>query len=197
MKIKNVKKIGKMPVYDITVNSANYDDQHYVLENGVITHNTGAYYGADNIWIIGRQQEKVDNEIAGYHFVINIEKSRYVKEKAKIPITVSFDGGINRWSGLLDVALHGNYIDKPKNGWYAVVDQTTGELKTPNMRASDIIDNKEFWLKMFKETDFASFIEKEYKFSSGAMMEYDEESVDYNTTPITSEKEFHKPISNL
>jgi len=171
MKIKSIKSVGKLPVYDISV----ADNQQYVLENGIISHNTGSYYGSDNIWIIGRQQDKDSDGINGYHFVINIEKSRYVKEKAKIPITVSFEGGINRWSGLLEVALQGNYIAKPKNGWYAVVDQNTGELQTPNMRASDIIDNKEFWLNMFKTTDFAKFIENEYKFSSGAMMDSDNE----------------------
>lgn len=141
----------------------------------IVGGGTGSYYGSDNIWIIGRQQDKDSDGINGYHFVINIEKSRYVKEKAKIPITVSFEGGINRWSGLLEVALQGNYIAKPKNGWYALVDQNTGELQTPNMRASDIIDNKEFWLNMFKTTDFAKFIENEYKFSSDAMMDSDNE----------------------
>lgn len=141
----------------------------------IVGGGTGAYYSGDNIWIIGRQQDKDGGEIAGYHFVINIEKSRYVKEKSKIPITVSYEGGINRWSGLLDLALEGNYIAKPKNGWYAVVDRETGELKQPNMRASDIVDNGDFWKQMFSETDFASYIEKKYKFSTGSIMEDEDE----------------------
>ena len=141
----------------------------------VVGGGTGSYYGSDNIWILGRQQDKDGTEIQGYHFVINVEKSRYVKEKSKIPITVSFEGGINRWSGLLDVALDGGYIAKPKNGWYAVVDKTTGELKQPNMRAADIVDNKEFWVEMFKTTDFAKYIENKYAISHGAIMEEDED----------------------
>lgn len=142
----------------------------------IVGGGTGSYYGSDNIWILGRQQDKDGTEIQGYHFVINIEKSRYVKEKSKIPITVSFEGGINRWSGLLDVALDGGYITKPKNGWYAVVDCETGELKEPNMRAGDIVDNKEFWVKMFKETDFAKYIESQYKIATGSIMEEEEEN---------------------
>lgn len=141
----------------------------------VVGGGTGSYYGSDNIWILGRQQDKDGTEIQGYHFVINVEKSRYVKEKSKIPITVSFEGGINRWSGLLDVALDGGYIAKPKNGWYAVVDKTTGELKAPNMRAADIVDNKEFWVEIFKTTDFAKYIENKYAISHGAIMEEDED----------------------
>lgn len=143
----------------------------------IVGGGTGSYYGSDNIWILGRQQDKDGTEIQGYHFVINIEKSRYVKEKSKIPITVSFEGGINRWSGLLDVALDGGYIAKPKNGWYAVVDQTTGELKEPNMRAGDIVDNREFWTNMFSTTDFAKYIETRYKMAIGSIMEDEEENV--------------------
>ena len=82
----------------------------------IVGGGTGSYYGADNIWILGRQQDKDDKEIKGYHFVINVEKSRYVREKAKIPITVSFDGGINKWSGLLDIALESGHVIKPSNG---------------------------------------------------------------------------------
>ena len=141
----------------------------------IVGGGTGSYYGSDNIWILGRQQDKDGGEIQGYHFVINVEKSRYVKEKSKIPITVSFEGGINRWSGLLDVALDGGYIVKPKNGWYAVVDRETGEVKQPNMRAGDIVDNKDFWMKMFQETDFAKYIENRYKMATGAIMEADDE----------------------
>jgi len=136
----------------------------------IVGGGTGSYYGSDNIWILGRQQDKDSEGIQGYHFVINVEKSRYVKEKSKIPISVSFEGGINRWSGLLDVALDGNYIVKPKNGWYARVNKETGEVLAPNMRASDIEDNGEFWKTMFKETDFAKYIKERYSIAHGAIL---------------------------
>jgi len=140
----------------------------------IVGGGTGSYYSADNIWILGRQQDKDGSEIAGYHFIINIEKSRYVKEKSKIPITISWEGGINKWSGLFDVALEGEYIVKPKNGWYALVDRETGEIQKPNMRAKDIVNNKELWMKMFKETDFSQYIEKKYKVGFSNIIEEDE-----------------------
>jgi RecA/RadA recombinase len=140
----------------------------------IVGGGTGSYYSADNIWILGRQQDKDGSEIAGYHFIINIEKSRYVKEKSKIPITISWEGGINKWSGLFDVALEGGYIVKPKNGWYALVDRETGEIQEPNMRAKDIVNNKELWMKMFKETDFSQYIEKKYKVAVSSIIEEDE-----------------------
>ena len=157
---------------DIPMIVVNHTYKEIVLyTKDIVGGGTGSYYGSDNIWILGRQQDKDADGIQGYHFVINIEKSRYVKEKSKIPITVSFNGGINRWSGLLDVALEGNYIAKPKAGWFAVVDRNTGELKAPNMRASDIVDNKEFWTDMFKNTDFAKYIENQYKIGLGSILE--------------------------
>ena len=96
----------------------------------VVGGGTGIYYSADNIWILGRQQDKKGTEIQGYHFVINVEKSRYVKEKSKIPITVSWDGGVRSYSGLLDVALAGGYVVKPSNGWYATANNEDGEVGT-------------------------------------------------------------------
>ena len=142
----------------------------------IVGGGTGSYYSADAIWILGRQQEKDNDGIQGYHFVINVEKSRYVKEKSKIPITVSFEGGINRWSGLLDVALDGGYIVKPKAGWYARVDRETGEVQQPSKRAGDIIDNKEFWMDIFQTTDFAKFIENRYKIAHGSILKEEDDT---------------------
>jgi RecA/RadA recombinase len=147
-----------------------------MFPKAIVGGGTGSYYSSDAIWILGRQQEKDGTDIAGYHFVINVEKSRYVKEKSKIPITVSFAGGINRWSGLLDIAIDGGYIVKPKNGWYATVDMETGEVKEPNMRAKDIVDNKEFWIKMFKDTNFSDYIKNRYSLTTGSIMEDDDGS---------------------
>jgi RecA/RadA recombinase len=141
----------------------------------IVGGGTGSYYGSDNIWILGRQQDKDSEGIQGYHFVINIEKSRYVKEKSKIPITVSFNGGINRWSGLMDVALDGKYLTKTSPGWYVISDPVTGEVTGSKMRAADVVDNKELWMKMLAETDFSKYIENRYKMSMGSIMESDDE----------------------
>jgi hypothetical protein len=161
MKIKSIKAVGRKPVYDLSVNSNNYDEQQYVLRNGVVTHNTGIYYSADNIWILGRRQNKTGTEITGYDFVINVEKSRYVKEKSKIPISVSWDGGIEQYSGLLDVALAGNYVAKPSNGWYCKVDRETGELLDPKVRMKDTLE-EDFWHSILNDTDFKEFVKKQF-----------------------------------
>jgi RecA/RadA recombinase len=142
----------------------------------IVGGGTGSYYSADNIWILGRQQDKDGTEIAGYHFVINIEKSRYVREKSKVPITVSFEGGINRWSGLMDIALELGYLHKPKVGWYCQTNPETGEvLSDKNYRAKEIANNSDFWKNMLSTTDFAKAIEKKYKMAMGSIISQDEE----------------------
>ena len=76
-----------------------------LFPKAIVSGGTGIYYSADNIWIIGRQQNKVGTEIKGYNFIVNVEKSRFVKEKSKIPVIVTWDGGIEKYSGLLLVPL--------------------------------------------------------------------------------------------
>jgi RecA/RadA recombinase len=127
----------------------------------IVGGGTGSYYSADTIWILGRQQEKTGTEITGYNFIINVEKSRFVREKSKIPVTVSFDGGINKYSGLLDVALEGNFVQKPSNGWYAKVNQETGEIG--DKKRLDDTQTPEFWNDILVNEKFKEYVRKKYE----------------------------------
>lgn len=138
----------------------------------IVGGGTGSYYSADNIFIIGRQQEKEGTEVVGYNFIINVEKSRYVKEKSKIPVSVSYDGGISTWSGLLDLALESKHVVKPTNGWYSQVNMETGEVEDKKYRIKDT-DTKEFWMPILKQKSFRDFIEDKYRVSAGNIMETD------------------------
>ena len=128
----------------------------------IVSGGTGIMYSADNVWIIGRRQQKVGTEIKGYDFIINVEKSRFVKEKSKIPISVTWEGGIEPYSGLLDVALAGAYVIKPSNGWYQKVDTSTGDVIGTKVREKDTLE-PEFWESIFNETDFKEFTRKAFQ----------------------------------
>ena len=167
MKITKITPIGKKKVYDLSVK----DVEHYVLANGVVTHNTGIYYSSDNIWIIGRQQEKEGTEVMGYNFIINVEKSRFVKEKSRIPVCVTWEGGISKWGGLLDVAQELGYVTKPSNGWYVQFDPSTKKELTTKKYRADETENEEFWKEIFSRTDFAKAIETRFSVSSKAMID--------------------------
>lgn len=131
----------------------------------VVGGGTGSYYSADNIFILGRQQKKDDTELTGYNFIINVEKSRYVREKSKIPVSVSFDGGISRWSGLLDIALESGHVVKPSNGWYSRMNEDSS-IEDKKWRIKDT-DDKEFWIPILKQKTFNDFVKSKYQISSG------------------------------
>ena len=143
-----------------------------LFPKAVVSGGTGIYYSADNIWIIGRQQDKKGTEIQGYHFVINVEKSRFVKEQSKIPISVSWEGGIQTYSGLLDVALAGGYVTKPNVGWYARVDRETGEIEDTKVREKDTLQKK-FWDPVFENTDFKEFLKTYYSIGHKPLLDID------------------------
>jgi len=144
-----------------------------MFPKAIVGGGTGSYYSADNIFIIGRQQEKDGKEVVGYDFIINVEKSRYVKEKSKIPVTVSFDGGISRWSGLLELAIESGHVVKPSNGWYSKVNIETGEVEEKRYREKDT-DTKDFWLPILNEKSFREFIENKYRISHGQIIKSEE-----------------------
>jgi RecA/RadA recombinase len=141
-----------------------------LFPKAIVGGGTGSYYSADNIFIIGRQQDKQGQEVVGYHFIINVEKSRYVKEKSKIPISVSHNGGISRWSGLLDVAMDGKFVTKPSPGWYSKVDPETGEISDQKVREKDT-NTKEFWANILASKQFNDYIAKRYLVGNEQIMQ--------------------------
>ena len=144
----------------------------------VVGGGTGSYYAADNIFILGRQQEKEGTEVVGYNFIINVEKSRFVREKSKIPVTVRHDGGMSRWSGLLDMALESGHVIKPSNGWYSRVNKDTGEVEDQKFRAAQC-DTKEFWLPILQTLSFQEWVKTTYQVANGAILSDEDITKEY------------------
>jgi RecA/RadA recombinase len=131
----------------------------------VVSGGTGLYYSANAIFIIGRQQEKEGTEVVGYNFIINIEKSRYVREKSKIPLSVTFESGIDAYSGLFDLAVDSGLIVKPKNGWYQMMNLETGEFPEKNIRRKEVEASTEWFDELVKNVDFQETVKRKYKLS--------------------------------
>ena len=147
-----------------------------MFPKAIVGGGTGSYYSADNIYIIGRQQEKTGKDITGYNFIINVEKSRHVREKSKIPVEVSFEGGLSKWSGLMDIAIESGHVIKPSMGWYSRVNGSTGEIEEKKWRAKEM-DSKDFWLPVLQDKTFSEWVKQRYQVAHGAMMTK-EDSVD-------------------
>lgn len=145
----------------------------------VVSGGTGLIYSADNIYIVGRQQNKDGQDIVGYNFVLNVEKSRYVREKSKIPVEVTFENGISPWSGLLDLALETGHVVKPSNGWY----QQAGEEK--KYRQADT-NTAAFWVPILTKTDFGAKLKDRFQLAQTEMIKAG--TIDYETGEVLEEE---------
>jgi hypothetical protein len=144
----------------------------------VVSGGTGIYYSADNIYIIGRRQQKTGTEVTGYEFVINVEKSRFVREKSKIIVQVSWEEGISPWSGLLEMGLESGHVIKPSVGWYQKQNPETGEvLPEVKRRLKDLDGN--FWLPLLKDEGFNEWVRNRYTLGAGEMQqEFSDEDIE-------------------
>jgi RecA/RadA recombinase len=146
----------------------------------VVSGGTGGIYSADTIFIIGRQQdaegEGAKKVLNGYDFIINVEKSRYVKEKSKIPVTISFTGGMSKWSGLFEWAVEGNFIKlngkKERRDAYSLVDED-GVLAEEKFTKKEL-NTADFWIPVLTNKRFQEFVEQKYKLSEVKMLSDDE-----------------------
>jgi RecA/RadA recombinase len=159
-----------LTINDIPLLAINHTYQEQGLfPKQIVSGGTGVMYSADNVWIIGRRQDKKGTEVIGYDFVVNIEKSRFVKEKSKIPISVSWEGGIERWSGFTEIAIDMGYVIKPKNGWYMAINPETKEELSGNVRMKDTLQ-ADFWKTILEKTDFATAIENKFKVAHRSLL---------------------------
>lgn len=144
-----------------------------MFSKDVVSGGTGIYYSASAIFIVGRQQEKDGTDLVGYNFVINIEKSRFAKEKSKIFIQVNNETGINKWSSLMEMALESGHVIKPKNGWYAKVNMETGEVEAKNWRLADT-NSAIFWNSIINSESFKKYIRDTYQLTNDKMLTNEE-----------------------
>ena len=135
----------------------------------VISIGTGGYFASNIMIIVSRSQEKDNSELVGYNFAMTIEKSRFVKEKSKIPITVHFNTGISKYSGLLDIALDSGHVIKPSNGWYSRVNIETGEIEEKKWRIKDTNTSK-FWNDILQAASFKQYIIDTYQYQTGSIV---------------------------
>lgn len=137
-----------------------------IYSKPVVSGGTAVTYVANQIFIISKSQDKNSaGDLEGFKFTINIEKSRFVREKSKLPFTVSYSTGINKWSSILDLAVESGDAVKPSNGWYQLVDNTTGEMIGSKIRAKDA-ETEQFLGVVLERQSFREFVENKFKLMS-------------------------------
>ncbi|MDX1532680.1 MAG: hypothetical protein R3230_00580 [Nitrosopumilaceae archaeon] len=197
MKIKNIsRRKKKTTVYDIETPT-----HDYILSNGLISHNTqetysktiisggtGIQYSADWALIMGRRQVTEgtgkDKQIVGYDFIMNSDKSRFIKEKSALVYAATYENGVDPYGGLLDIALVTGHVIKPKQGWYSrpnVEDDKNWRRKETSC--------DEFWQPILDDPTFDQEISNIYSLSSdGDVIDSDMlEAIGEGVDPTTGE----------
>ena len=181
-KIKSIMRqiVPKLNIKDIPMLAINhvYMDISSFIAKPKMTGGEGPLLNADNVVFITKSQSKTGNELTGYNFTLNVMKSRDAKSKLKIPVTVNFDSGIQKYSGLIDLALDYGIITKPSNGWYSKVDMETGEVEQKKYRLNDT-NNASFWNPILNDEGFKAWIEKQCSLSA-KMLSDEEITEDFN-----------------
>lgn len=116
--------------------------------------------------VLGRSRAKdtksaSDKTIVGHIITAETYKSRFSKEKSKLQFRIKVDGGLDIFYGILDDALEAGAILADKPGYYTrshIVDDKPVSEK--NLYCSD------FWLPVFKDTDFKEYLEKKYTYQT-------------------------------
>lgn len=120
----------------------------------VVSGGSAIIYCSNSVVIITKSKEKDGTAVKGFTFTLTIDKSRYIKEGSKIPLTVMFEDGIDKYSGLLELALESGHIVKPSNGWYALKDT---ENKVRESETDKLID------VCLSDPTYREFVRNKYK----------------------------------
>lgn len=172
--------------------------QHVYKEIGamyprtILAGGTGNMYSSNAVLIITKSADKDEEGIKGFEFTLTSEKSRYVREKARMKFRVSYEKGIYKNSSLFDWAVSAGFITQAGKGWWAKVDRETGEV-TQKCRRSDIEEDDSFFDDLLKNPEFSAWVEGRYKLS-GLKNPDDEDTMEDPEFSSDDEEGFENPL---
>ena len=151
-------KLRNLPM--ICIN--HYYDTIEMFSKPVIKGGKNSELSCDNIWLIRKSRIKDGKSLNGHIFKINMHKSRRIREGVALPIEVMFDGGIQKYSGLLEFGRAAGWIDMPSKGWYSrkkydeKEDGTVAKHRAAHMDA-------DFWEPLLADPEFCRDVEALFK----------------------------------
>lgn len=142
----------------------------------IVGGGTGGYYTSNCIMIVTKSQEKEGNDLVGWNFTLNVEKSRFVREKSKFEFTVLYGGGIQKYSGLFDIGVSLGYITRPTSKTYGVP-SILGE-KTASRK--DLENSTELWKRVVVDPVFIKLVYDNYSYAINDVEETEAETSEIN-----------------
>jgi hypothetical protein len=117
VKITRKNAIGVQPVFDISVPGAH----HYLLDSGIVSHNSGFIYASSIVVAMKRLKLKEDedgnkiSDVKGIRAACKIMKTRYSKPFESVQVKIPYDKGMNPHSGLVDMFEGKKILEKDGN----------------------------------------------------------------------------------
>ena len=104
-------KLAKINVPLLVTNHV-YDVVGSYIPMKEMSGGSGLKYTASQIVFLGKKKEKDGQEVVGNIIKVNMMKSRFTKENKKIEVLLTYDKGLNRYYGLLQLAEKYDIIKK-------------------------------------------------------------------------------------
>jgi RecA/RadA recombinase len=104
-------KLAKANVPLLVTNHV-YDVIGAYIPTKEISGGSGLKYAASSIAMLGKKKDKDGTDVIGNIIKVTMHKSRFTKEQKKIEVKLSYDTGLDRYYGLLDLAEKYDIIKK-------------------------------------------------------------------------------------
>jgi RecA/RadA recombinase len=104
-------KLAKANVPLLVTNHV-YDVIGAYIPTKEISGGSGLKYAASSIAMLGKKKDRDGKDVVGNIIKVTMHKSRFTKEQSKIEVKLSFDKGLDRYYGLLDLAEKYEIIKK-------------------------------------------------------------------------------------
>ena len=104
-------KLAKANVPLLVTNHV-YDVVGAYIPTKEISGGSGLKYAASSIAMLSKKKDKDGTEVVGNIIKVTMHKSRFTKENKKVEVKLSYDTGLDRYYGLLDLAEKYDIIKK-------------------------------------------------------------------------------------
>jgi hypothetical protein len=104
-------KAGKAKVPMLVTNHT-YSQVGVMFPQQVMGGGTGLYYASSNIVFLSKRKEKEGTEVIGNVIHCKNHKSRLTVENRMIDALVTYDKGLDRWYGMLELAEEAGIFSK-------------------------------------------------------------------------------------
>ena len=107
-------KLAKINVPMLITNHV-YDVVGSYIPTKEMAGGSGLKYSASTICFLGKKKEKDGTEVVGNIIKVKMAKSRFTKENKQVEVLLTYDKGLDRYYGLLDIAEKYDIFKKVAN----------------------------------------------------------------------------------